>query len=109
MSIQLAEKRAQEQENFIAQKRERDMVENEGQNALFYMLRKEKNEKLAEMQKRFAEEQEKNRLAIVEKILKEENEAERKRRLYPEMFKSPKTKLTLKKTSRTESTSETSQ
>jgi hypothetical protein len=39
------------------------------------------------MQKRFAEQQEVNRLAIVEKILKEENEVERKRKLYPEFYK----------------------
>lgn len=51
------------------------------------MLRKEKNDKLEQMQKRFSEQQEKNRLAIVEKILKEENEKERKRRLYPEFYK----------------------
>jgi hypothetical protein len=39
------------------------------------------------MQKRFAEQQESNRLAIVEKILKEENEIQRKRKLYPEFYK----------------------
>ena len=37
------------------------------------MLRKQKNEKLEDMQKRFAEQQDVNRLAIVDKILKEEN------------------------------------
>ena len=62
-------------------------MEKEGQNGLFYTLRKEKNEKLEQMQKRFAEQQENNRLVIVEKILKEENEKERKRKLYPELFK----------------------
>jgi hypothetical protein len=51
------------------------------------MLRKEKNDKLEQMQKRFSEQQELNRLTIVEKILKEENEKERKRRLYPEFYK----------------------
>jgi hypothetical protein len=51
------------------------------------MLRKQKNDKLEEMQKRFSEQQEINRLAIVEKILKEENEKERKRKLYPEFYK----------------------
>lgn len=63
-------------------------MENAGQNGLFYMLRKEKNEKLEQMQKRFAEQQELNRVAIVEKILKEENEMDRKRKLYPELYKS---------------------
>lgn len=62
-------------------------MEEEGQNGLFYMLRKEKNDKLEQMQKRFSEQQEKNRLAIVEKILKEEHEKERKRKLYPEFYK----------------------
>jgi len=51
------------------------------------MLRKQKNDKLEEMQKRFSEQQEINRLAIVEKILKDENEKERKRKLYPEFYK----------------------
>jgi hypothetical protein len=51
------------------------------------MLRKQKNEKLEQMQKKFSEQQEINRLTIVEKILKEENEKERKRRLYPEFYK----------------------
>jgi hypothetical protein len=51
------------------------------------MLRKQKNEKLEQMQKRFSEQQEINRLTIVEKILKEENEKERKRKLYPEFYK----------------------
>lgn len=62
-------------------------MESEGQNGLFYTLRKQKNEKLEQMQKRFAEQQENNRLVIVEKILKEENEKERKRKLYPEFYK----------------------
>jgi hypothetical protein len=51
------------------------------------MLRKQKNDKLEEMQKRFSEQQEINRLAIVDKILKDENEKERKRKLYPEFYK----------------------
>jgi hypothetical protein len=55
------------------------------------MLRKQKNDKLEQMQKRFAEQQEKNRLIIVEKILKEENEKERKRKLYPEFYKKQST------------------
>jgi hypothetical protein len=55
------------------------------------MLRKQKNDKLEQMQKRFSEQQEINRLTIVEKILKEENEKERKRRLYPEFYKKQST------------------
>lgn len=51
------------------------------------MLRKQKNEKLEQMQQRFSEQQEINRLAIVDKILKDENEKERKRKLYPEFYK----------------------
>ena len=70
--------RAQEREFRDAQKREQEAVENDGQNGLFYTLRKQKNEKLEQMQKRFAEQQEINRLAIVEKILKEENEKRKK-------------------------------
>ncbi|CAF2035947.1 unnamed protein product [Rotaria magnacalcarata] len=88
LSIQTAQKRAQERDVRDAQKREQRSIEEEGQNGLFYMLRKQKNEKLEEMQKRFAEQQDANRLAIVDKILKEENEKERKRRLYPELYKS---------------------
>lgn len=71
-------------------------MENEGQNGLFYMLRKEKNEKLEQMQKRFAEQQENNRLVIVDKILKEENEKERKRKLYPELYKKHSTSAPVK-------------
>ncbi|CAF4143517.1 unnamed protein product [Rotaria socialis] len=88
LSIQTAQKRAQERDVRDAKKREQRSIEDEGQNGLFYMLRKQKNEKLEEMQKRFAEQQDANRLAIVDKILKEENEKERKRRLYPELYKS---------------------
>lgn len=89
MAIQTAQKRAQERELSEAQKREQQLMENEGQNGLFYMLRKQKNEKLEQMQQNFSEQQEKNRFAIVEKILKEENEKERKRKLYPELYKKP--------------------
>ncbi|UJR27618.1 hypothetical protein I4U23_008899 [Adineta vaga] len=87
ITIKLAQKRAQERDLRDAQKREQQSIENEGQNGLFYMLRKEKNEKLEQMQKRFSEQQEQNRLVIVDKILKEENEKERKRKLYPEFYK----------------------
>ena len=62
------------------------------------MLRKQKNEKLEQMQKRFSEQQELNRLAIVEKLLKEENEKERKRRLYPELYKTAKKSPTISTT-----------
>ncbi len=55
------------------------------------MLRKQKNDKLEQMQKHFSEQQEINRLTIVEKILKEENEKERKRKLYPEFYKKQST------------------
>jgi hypothetical protein len=51
------------------------------------MLRKQKNDKLEQMQKKFSEQQELNRLTIVEKILKEENEKDRKRKLNPELYK----------------------
>jgi len=91
LSIQAAQKRAQENDLRDRQKRELQSMESEGQNGLFYMLRKQKNEKLEQMQKSFAEQQEKNRLTIVEKILKEENEKERKRKLYPELYKKPST------------------
>jgi hypothetical protein len=64
------------------------------------MLRKQKNDKLEEMQKRFSEQQEINRLAIVEKILKEENEKERKRKLYPEFYKKQSTTLSSAPTKR---------
>ncbi len=87
ISIKLAQKRAQENDFRESQKREQQSIENEGQNGLFYMLRKQKNDKLEEMQKRFSEQQEINRLAIVDKILKDENEKERKRKLYPEFYK----------------------
>ncbi|CAF0939278.1 unnamed protein product [Rotaria sordida] len=87
LTIQTAQKRAQERDLRDAQKREQQSIDNEGQNGLFYMLRKQKNEKLEQMQKRFAEQQDLNRLVIVDKILKEENEKERKRRLYPELYK----------------------
>ena len=70
-----------------ARQREQQLMETEGQNGIFYMLRKQQNDKLAQMQKSFAEQQELNRLAIVDKILKEENEKERKRKLYPEFYK----------------------
>ena len=70
-----------------AREREQKVMESEGQNGIFYMLRKQQNEKLTQMQKSFAEQQEVNRLAIVDKILKEENEKERKRKLYPEFYK----------------------
>ena len=111
MAIQIAQKHAQERERRDVQLREQHTIESEGQNGLFYMLRKEKNEKLEQMQKRFAEQQEQNRLAIVEKILKEENEMERKRKLYPEMYKSSnKTISTLSNTSgQHENISQTSQ
>lgn len=56
------------------------------------MLRKQKQDKLDQMQQRFAEQQDLNRLAIVDKILREEQEKERKRRLHPELFKSTTTK-----------------
>ena len=87
LSIQLAQKRAHDRDLHDAQKREQQTIEKEGQNGLFYMLRKQRNEKLEQMQKRFAEQQEVNRLTIVEKILSEENEKERKRKLYPEFYK----------------------
>ncbi len=89
MSIQIAQKRAQERDLLNAQKREQQSIDNQGQNGLFYMLRKQKNDKLEQMQKRFSEQQELNRLDIIEKLLKEENEKERKRRLYPEFYKKP--------------------
>ncbi|CAF0925164.1 unnamed protein product [Adineta ricciae] len=88
ITIKLAQKRAQERDSQDAKKREQQSIETEGQNGLFYMLRKERNEKLEQMQKRFADQQEQNRLVIVNKILKEENEKERKRKLYPELYKS---------------------
>lgn len=94
MSIQVAQKKAQEREARERKQQEQQAIESEGQNGLFYMLRKEKNEKLEQMQQRFAEQQELNRLAIVDKILKEENEMKRKRKLYPELYKSP-TKTTI--------------
>ena len=111
MAIQIAQKHAQERERRDNQQREQQTIESEGQNGLFYMLRKQKNEKLEQMQQRFAEQQEVNRLAIVEKILKEENEMERKRKLYPEMYKSPnKTISTASNTpGQQEDTSQTSQ
>ncbi|CAF0802579.1 unnamed protein product [Adineta ricciae] len=87
ITIKLAQKRAQERDSQDAKKREQQSIETEGQNGLFYMLRKERNEKLEQMQKRFADQQEQNRLVIVDKILKEENEKERKRKLYPELYK----------------------
>ena len=87
ISIKLAQKRAQERDSQDAKKREQQSIETEGQNGLFYMLRKERNDKLEQMQKRFADQQEQNRLVIVNKILKEENEKERKRKLYPELYK----------------------
>lgn len=89
LAIQTAQKKAHEREIREKKQQEQREIENEGQNGLFYMLRKEKNEKLEQMQKRFAEQQELNRVAIVDKILKEENEMERKRKLYPELYKSP--------------------
>ncbi len=87
MTIQIAQKKSHEHDLRDAQKREQQSIEDQGQNGLFYMLRKQKNEKLEQMQQRFSEQQEINRLQIVEKILKEENEKERKRRLYPEFYK----------------------
>ena len=87
MTIQNAQKKSQERDLLEAQKREQESIDDQGQNGLFYMLRKQKNDKLEQMQQRFAEQQEINRLQIVEKILKEENEKERKRRLYPEFYK----------------------
>ncbi|CAF3926048.1 unnamed protein product [Adineta steineri] len=87
ISIKLAQKRSQDRDLRDNQKREQETIESEGQNGVFYMLRKQKNEKLEQMQKTFSEQQELNRLVIVDKILKEENEKERKRRLYPEFYK----------------------
>ncbi|CAF3341792.1 unnamed protein product [Rotaria sp. Silwood1] len=95
LTIQVAQKRAQERDLRDAQKREQQVIDNEGQNGLFYMLRKQKNEKLEQMQKRFSEQQDLNRLVIVDKILKEENEKERKRRLYPELYKTSTTNKSL--------------
>jgi hypothetical protein len=87
LSIQTAQKRAQERDQRDALKREQQSIDDQGQNGLFYMLRKQRNDKLEQMQKRFSEQQELNRIEIVEKILKEENEKERKRKLYPEFNK----------------------
>ncbi|CAF3364149.1 unnamed protein product [Rotaria sp. Silwood1] len=95
LTIQVAQKRAQERDLRDAQKREQQVIDNEGQNGLFYMLRKQKNEKLEQMQKRFSEQQDLNRLVIVDKILKEENEKERKRKLYPELYKTSTTNKSL--------------
>ena len=106
MAIQTAQKKAQEREVKEKKQQEQKAMENEGQNGLFYMLRKEKNEKLEQMQQRFAEQQELNRLAIVEKILKEENEKERKRKLYPELFKSPTKAMSTTSLSTTATTKE---
>lgn len=87
LTIKQAQKRAQERDVRDAKKREQQAIEDEGQNGMFYMLRRQRNEKLEQMQQRFAEQQEQNRLVIVDKILKEEHEKERKRKLYPEFYK----------------------
>ena len=109
MAIQTAQKKAQERETREKKQQEQQAMENAGQNGLFYMLRKEKNEKLEQMQKRFAEQQELNRLAIVEKILKEENEMDRKRKLYPELYKSPSKAMSTTSLSTTTKEDEVSQ
>ncbi|CAF1061820.1 unnamed protein product, partial [Didymodactylos carnosus] len=86
LTVQTAQKRALIKEQDEILKKEQNDIENQGQNALFYLLRKQKNDQLKQIQQKFEEQQELNRLDIVDKLLKEQNEIGRKRKLYPEYY-----------------------
>ena len=74
---------AKNKQTLIEQKNE---ILQRGENPNFFIPRKLKMEQVEKEKKRFKEDQDKNTQEIVKKILKENENIEKKKKLYPNLF-----------------------